>query len=198
MSLKHLALLIIGLVPASAQAARQVLEPQNRVHGGVSLTGGPMLDASSFGATFGFDSRMTRMLFVDVGGFLSPAPIGDVPGSFDDPTTSIYLRHGLYVAPGLRVPHRVGEGLVWDVIARGGFAGLWWTDVQSTKTLQSDEYLADLSPAGLVGVDALLRKGKVGGRVGAKGYGFLPFSQAASDSVRVLRGQVTAEAFYQW
>lgn len=198
MSLKHLALLIIGVFPASAQAARQVLEPQNRVHGGLSLTGSSMLDASSFGATLGFDSRMTRMLFVDLGGFVSPAPLSDMAISFDDPADSIFLRHGLYVAPGLRVPHRVGEGLIWDVMVRGGFAGVWWTDVTATETLRSDEYLADLSPAALVGLDALVRKGKVGGRVAAKGYGFLPFSQSASDSVRVIRPQITAEAFYQW
>lgn len=207
MSLKSLTLAFAGLIlgsalgltPGVAQAARPLLEPQNRVHAGLSVTGGPMFDTPSWGATVGFDSRMTRVVFVDVGGFLSPIPMPEITATFDDPADSIYLRHGLYVAPGFRVPHKVKDGgLTWDVLGRAGFAGIWWTDVQSTMTLQGDEYLADLSPAALLGADVMLRKGKVGGRVSGKGYGFVPFSQSASEPVRALRPQVSAEFLYQW
>lgn len=198
MSLKMLGLLILGLIPGAAQAARPTLEPQNRVHGGLSLTGGEKFNTPSFGATVGFDSRMTRVVFVDVGGFVSPIPMPEVTGEFDDPSQSIFLRHGLYVAPGFRVPHKAGDGVTWDVLGRVGFAGVWWTDVQSTMTLQSDEYLADLSPAALVGLDGIVRMGKVGGRLSAKGYGFVPFSQSATESVTTLRPQLTAEVLYQW
>lgn len=191
--------LFLGLAPGTAAAARPALEPQNRVHAGLSVTGGELFDTPSFGATVGFDSRMTRVVFVDVGGFVSPIPMPEISATFDDPAQSIYLRHGLYVAPGFRVPHKSGDGgLSWDVLGRVGFAGVWWTDVQSTMTLKGDEYLADLSPAAVVGLDGILRKEKVGARLGAKGYGFVPFSQSASEPVRALRPQVTAEFLYQW
>lgn len=181
-----------------AHAARPMIEPQNRLHAGVSVTGGARFDVPSVGGALGFDSRMTRLVSVDVGGFFSPGPMGEVPGSFDDASSSIYLRHGLYVAPGFRLPHRSNDGLNWDVLLRVGFAGAWWTDAQSHQTHLGDDYLTGLDPAGLAGLDLVLRKGSLGGRVSLKEYGFRPFSEVTLAAVNVLRPQGTAELFWQW
>ncbi len=189
---------LLCLAPGAAEAGRPALDPQNRVHAGLSVAGGEMFDAPSFGAAVGFDSRMSRLLSVDVGGFVSPMPLGEVPASFEAAGSSIYLRHGIYVAPGFRIPHRASEGLSWDVLIRAGFAGVWWTDAAATSTRLGDDYLVGLDPAGLGGVDFVLRKGSLGARLGAKGYAFTPFSQSTLEPVLVLRPQGTAEAFYQW
>ncbi len=190
--------LVSGLVSRVAEAGRPALDPQNRVHAGLSVAGGELFDAPSFGAAFGFDSRMTRLLSVDVGGFVSPMALGEVPASFEEAGSSIYLRHGLYVAPGFRVPHRAREGLNWDVLARLGFAGVWWTDAQATATRLGDDYLVGLDPALLGGIDLVLRQGSFGARLGAKAFGFAPFSQTTLEPVAVLRPQGAAELFFQW
>lgn len=193
-----LGMLLIALLPGLALAARPSLDPQNRVHAGVSVSGGAMFDAPSLGAAVGFDSRLSRLLYVDIGGFASPLSLGETPTSFDAASSSIYLRHGLYVAPGFRVPHRASEGFNWDVLVRLGFAGVWWTDAQARQTLQSDANLVGLSPAGLGGLDLILRQGSFGGRVGLKGYAFAPFSDTALETVAVVRPQGSVELFYQW
>lgn len=191
-------LAVISLAPRVAEAGRAAIDPQNRVHAGLNVTGGAMFDAPSLGASVGFDSRMTRILSVDVSGFVSPMSMGEVSGTFDQPGDSIYLRHGLYVAPGFRIPHRAREGLNWDVLFRAGFAGVWWTDVDATSTQLGDDYLVGLDPAGLGGVDLVLRKGSLGGRLGAKAFAFAPFSQNALTEVLVVRPQSALELFYQW
>lgn len=189
---------LLAVAGSAAHAARPMLDPQNRLHAGVSVSGGARFDVPSLGPALGFDSRMTRLVSVDVGGFFSPAPLGDVPESFDDAGSSIYLRHGLYVAPGFRLPHRSGDGLNWDVLLRVGFAGAWWTDAQSRQTRLGDDYLTGLDPAALGGLDFVLRKGSLGGRVSVREYGFRPFSEVSLTNVLVARPQGTAELFYQW
>lgn len=191
-------LAFFALAPNGAHAARPSLDPQNRVHAGLSVSGGATFDVPSFGAAVGFDSRMTRLVYVDVGGFLSPLPLGEVPAEFASEGSSIYLRHGLYVAPGFRVPHRAREGLNWDLLIRAGFAGVWWTDAQALETRLGEDYLVGLDPAALAGLDFLVRKGDVGARLGAKAFGFRPFSQSSLDFVSVLRPQGALELFWQW
>ena len=192
------AALVLLALPTAAIAARPALDPQNRLHAGVGVATGAGFSAPSVGATLGVDSRMSRVVYVDVGGFLSPVAVPDLGLAEEVGADSIFLRHGLYVAPGLRVPHRAGEGVTWDVLLRGGFAGVWWTDVQAEQTLGSGTYLVDLDPAALAGLDAIVRKGALGARVSAKGYIFAPYSHTQDEDIRVLRPHLAVEAFYQW
>ena len=63
---------------------------------------------------------------MDVGGFISPIPLpDDVAPDSEEGKDFIFLRHGVYVAPGLRIPHRQPSALQWDIIGRPGFAAIF-------------------------------------------------------------------------
>lgn len=193
-------LMVVGLLlPTLSFAGRLALEPQTRVHAGLSVAGGPMDGAPSLGAALGMDARMTRLLSLDVGGFLSPgeAPSLDTPA--EDGAGSIFLRHGIFVAPGVRIPHRASEKISWDVVFRAGFGGVWWTDVQAQETVGDDSSpFTGMSPSLLGGVDLLLRQDAWGLRVGGKAFGFRAFSDAELNVVSLARPQASAELLYQW
>jgi hypothetical protein len=130
-------LVLLGLSTPSV-AARMALDPLNRAHFGASV-----VDLNDVGISMGLDSRMTRLVYIDVGGFAS-APSSsstELPDS-EDIAAYINTRHGIWVAPGFRVPHRYGDGLKWDVFLRGGFGVLWSQDLSD-----SESYLTN--PAGL-------------------------------------------------
>ena len=107
-----IALFACALNSSVAEARRAPMEAQNRVHvGGAWTPGGTNLG-------MGFDSRMTQAISIDVGGFLSPGEPGQV--SEEDPYV---LRHGLYVDPGIRIPHRNKGKLFWDIFVSSFTSG---------------------------------------------------------------------------
>lgn len=182
-------LLIIGalFISSSAWAWVMPLDPQNRVHTGLSLTD----SALAPGVIVGLDSRMTRLIFVDVGGFGTLTEPIDIDPDGVEPAELITLRHGLTVTPGLRIPHRYGEGWNWDLTLRGGFGAVWATDASDDNSTQVD-------PALLTGADLLLRKGALGVRTTGRVFGFKPFTKDNREEIPMIRPQFAVEFVYQW
>jgi hypothetical protein len=174
-------------ISSSAQAWVMPLDPQNRIHTGLSLTDSTLAP----GVIIGLDSRMTRLIFVDVGGFGTLSEPVDVDLDTAEPEDLIFLRHGLTVTPGLRIPHRYGEGLNWDLTLRGGFGAVWASDASSDNATQVD-------PALLTGADIFLRKEAFGFRATARVFGFKPFTRDTREEVPMLRPQLAAEVVFQW
>lgn len=191
-----LVLIALFLVPLAAEARNLGLDSQNRVHVGLSVADGP-----AFGISGGVDSRMTRILSMDLGGFVSPMAL---PEDLEVETgaagaDTILLRHGIYVTPGLRLPHRASSGLNWDLAARIGLGGAWTADVHPNNNFAGNSrYLTTMNPALVGGLDFLLRKDAVGLRLSGKGFGFVTFSQSEKDDVAMIRPQWAAEVVYQW
>ncbi len=179
----------------TAHARRLALDPENRIHLGAALT-----DSGSFGVIGGLDSRLTRLLYVDIGGFVSPIPLpDDIAPVSDSGRDFIFLRHGLYVAPGLRVPHRQPASFQWDLTGRAGFGAVWSNDVHpDNTTLPNERYEIEATPALLGGVEGLIRKDAVGVKLSARGYLFRPFSQYEGADLVLVRPQYLAELIYQW
>ena len=171
---------VVLLASPRAEAQRMALDPLNRVHVGTSIAEGPNgLDA---GLTLGLDSRLTRVIFVDVGGWLTPSRLS---GDFDldenaGSDSTIFLRHGIYATPGFRLPHRTKGTLRWDLIARGGFAAIWLVDVHPDALVMGDtEYRVSTEPSALVGLDGQLRKDRVGARFTWRSLWANPYIPAA-------------------
>lgn len=186
-----LSLLTLGITDASAGS--MALEPQNRFHLGLSMVDGP----SPVGASLGFDSRMTRLLSMDIGMFVSPFPIAeDYSREVESYGQNFHLRHGVYFMPGLRVPHPQPREWAWELFVRAGAGALW--------TANTDEAVAG-SPmsvrpgaGGTAGVDAFARFGSYGVRAYGRGWVF-GGSRTSPDEVFVLvRPQFGLEALFQW
>lgn len=180
--------------PSAALAGRVPMDPLNRIHVGFSAADG----ATNMGVMAGLDSRLTRLIHVDAGLFVSadPAEKLSINPRTADPKTFYSLRHGVYVTPGLRVPHRYGDGFNWDFIGRGGFGVIWAAD--SSQEQQSADVLTVSEAALCVGADLLLRYDKVGVRFSGKGFGFQTYAPAARQQVAVIRPQVGVELMYQF
>jgi hypothetical protein len=182
------------LLSASADAARMPLDPQNRLHLGVAAMDG----TESFGLTLGMDSRLTRFVSIDIGAFLSatesPVLVPPEDSTIEDWIT---MRHGIWFAPGIRVPHRYGDGLTWDVFVRGGFASVWSEDA-------SDDYDSLFDVAMLGGLDFMLRKDHIGLRLSGKGFFYKSSPYVAwtqkwvASELFVFAPQVSLEAIYQF
>lgn len=179
--------LLLASAPASAQ--RFQLEPQNRIHAGLSMANGGF----DLGVSAGFDTRLSQALYVDIGGFATPGDDTGRPELSDVESSSEYfeLRHGVYVAPGLRVPHRYGDGLNWDVMGRLGFGGVWSVDGSNTWETTAD-------PALLAGLDVFLMYKVVGLRLSSKGYLYEGYAAGVSDDTPVFRPQTSVEAVFEW
>lgn len=186
-------LLTLGLLSAPAYAARVPLEPQTRVHAGVSVTGQP-----DFGVAFGLDARMTRLIFMDLGAFVSPVSLAEDIAHPEDPADALRTRHGLYATPGVRIPHAAREGLTWDAVVRGGIGAIWVADLTEANPGEDTGYTMNVDPAAIAGADLVLRKGKVGGRVTGKAFVFTTLTNDASVAERFVKPVGTVEAFYQW
>ncbi len=179
-----------------AHAGRMPLDAQNRLHAGVSLTDTTL----GAGGVFGMDSRLTRLVFVDIGVFYTPGNESydpNIDARNDDPRDWYTLRHGIYAAPGLRIPHRYSDGINWDVVGRAGFAAVWVSDV-SQSLIPADKAFVYSEPSLLVGADALIRWDHVGLRVSGKAYGWTTVSPVARTEVNVVRPQFTVEGVYQF
>ena len=162
------------------------LDPQNRVHTGISLTDYQLAK----GVNIGLDSRMTRLVYVDVGGFMSLTPALEV--DLDEATDAelVELRHGLTVAPGVRIPHRYTDGINWDLTIRAGFGAVWAADASSDQPTRVD-------PALLSGMDLLIRKNNIGLRTTGRVFGFNPYTKRSGE-VPMVRPQYAVELVYQW
>lgn len=174
---------------STASAARYGLDPQNRLHVGFSLADNTLAP----GAAAGLDSRLTRLLYVDVGGFFSAKDDTgrEAPRTMPEVSDWFELRHGLYVAPGLRVPHRYGDGLNWDLTGRLGFGAVWSADGSADYVLKAD-------PALLGGADLLLRYESVGVRLTGKGFLYEGFATGPRRATAVFRPQFSIEGVFQW
>lgn len=184
------------LLSTPATAGRMPMDSLNRVHAGVAVSD----NATGLGAVGGMDSRLTRLIFVDIGGFWSGGAQSydsEIDPDTQEPGDWYTMRHGLYAAPGLRIPHRYSDGLNWDVIGRAGFAALWISDV-SQRRIPGEDALMYSEPALLLGADVLLRYDKVGVRMAAKGYGWRTYSPVANVESGVVRPQFTLEGVVQF
>jgi hypothetical protein len=176
-------LFIFGIL--EAQAVRLAMEPQNRGFIGASYNDGGQ------GLSVGIESRLTQLIYVNIGGFTSlSSEFGDVDS--DSPKDWFKMNHGIWAAPGWRIPHRYKENAVnWDIIMKGGFACVF----------SSDSYREDLplfDPAGLAGVDFYLRKNRVGLRWSNKVFFYEPESTKILKGVPVQKLQSALEIFWQW
>lgn len=172
------------------------MEPLSRVTVGASWMGGP----SPIGLSSAFESRITRVLSAEFGGFLSPIPMS--PGleleltSEDD---AFYLRHGLYGDLGFRIPHHQPKGFAWELQFRGG-TGVVWSAHVSQDMLITDDTNYEITPslAAMGGGDLLLRFGRFGFRVGGKAWAFGVVDQRELQTQFITRPQISLEALVQW
>ena len=101
---------------------------------------------ATLGVSVGFDSRLSQLVYVNVGGFYS---FSDKVYTVDedDMQTWISLNKGIWVAPGIRWPIRYKKRRAqWDVFIRVGFGC-----VSSNNAFDKDWFLVE--PAGLGGID---------------------------------------------
>ena len=118
------------------------------------------------------------------------------------------MRHGIWFAPGVRIPHRYGEGLIWDVFFRGGFATVWSDDASAgdyshiNNPEANFDTLFDVALVG--GLDLLIRKGKFGVRASGKGFFYKTYPAIAwqkdwaATELFVMSPQVSLEGVYQF
>ena len=180
---------IILLAPKDSGAVRLALEPQNRVYAGVVQSDGGL------GGTVSIESRLTQLITINMGGFVStPAHYGDSDSREEQDW--VLLNHGLWAAPGWRVPHRYKNAkLNWDLVGRAGFACVFTTDA-----FRDDLYLID--PAGLVGLDGYLtyavsEDNTAGLRVTSKVFAYQPSLTRTLEGLPVQRVQYGVELFWQ-
>ncbi|MCB9744597.1 MAG: hypothetical protein H6741_32130 [Alphaproteobacteria bacterium] len=210
---RALILLIVGLLaaltPSDAFAqSRRPLDPEIRLHAGPSMMPGP----SGVGGIFGMDSRLTRVIYMDVGGLVSPVPIAGAFFVEDDalPREHFRLRHAIYVAPGLRMPHRQPSRFHWDATFRFGATMVWSTDVSLSQAVYANSSIGrrlEFDAGGLVGLELMLlqppkgvgaRFGRVGVRASGRTLVYLPFFEDELDDVLVWTPQVGLEGVYQF
>jgi hypothetical protein len=178
-------LALCGLVSTEAQAGRPALDPLSRLHVGASYT-------DSLGVGLGFDSRMTNLIWMDVGAFMTTSdPESGLSSANSAGDDTWMLRHSIYLAPGFRLPHKQPESIQWDIFARGGFSGVWAADAASD--------FAQVSNLGLfTGGEVLVKSGSVGIRLSGKLFYFKPYSKTQRIEATVYRPQYGAEAVYQF
>jgi hypothetical protein len=177
------------MIPKESEAVRLALEPQNRVYAGVVQSDGGL------GGTVSVESRLTQLVAINIGGFFStPVQYGDSDSR--DEQDWVLLNHGLWAAPGWRVPHRYGKGnITWDLVGRAGFACVFTTDA-----FRDDLYLID--PAGLVGLDGYLQykiseDNTIGLRMSNKMFAYQPDLTRTLTGLPVQRFQHSIEVFWQ-
>ncbi len=186
--------LVSTLLTGDALAGRPPMDPQIRLHLGASATQGP----DGIGLMGGMDSRMTRLLSIDVGGVMSP--FGGENQIESETSAGYYrFRHALYVAPGLRIPHRQPDNFAWDFVLRAGASVTWSADLSPDAiSLNPGQNRIAVGPAGLAGADLLFRKESLGLRVSAKGFASWIYSPEERDNLLLLSPQLGLEALYQF
>lgn len=169
------------------------LDPQNRVHVGLSMVDGP----APVGFTGGFDSRLSRYLDMDLGLFFSPFAVSDgyVP-SANGYTDNLHLRHGIYVTPGIRFPHPQPRTWAWEVYVHAGGGVVWSANLDPDAGTHA--FGNRPSPGGTLGLDALARFGSYGVRAYGKGWVFGGINEETYQSYAVVRPQYGIEGVVQW
>ena len=183
------------LTAGTANASQMALDPQNRLHLGVNFVDG------SVGLTGGFDSRLTRLVAVDIGGFVSPLAVADeTPFEEHTPLPEMtFLRHGIYAAPGLRLPHAQPRTWAWELFARAGGGVIWVANLDpNLQPGENSEHAVITDIAGLVGADALIRFGQFGIRASGKAWMFEQIQTSPIQSFFFVRPQIGIEALLQW
>ncbi len=178
-------------VPTAARA--QSLDPMNRLHLGASFVQGP----ATVGLTIGFDSRLTRLAFVDAGGFGSlgePDPATLDPDT--DPEDAMRLRHGIYIAPGIRVPHVQPQAFGFDFLPRAGMAAVWLADLDSDSVAGRNPFSTEV--AGFLGLDLTVQKGPVGLRLSYRHLFCAPYVPERKADVPINTPLFTVEGQYQF
>lgn len=184
------------LLSSTATAGKMPLDSLNRVHAGLAITD----NGSGLGGIVGLDSRLTRLIFVDIGGFYTPGDQqfdANLDGETSEPSEWYTLRNGLYAAPGLRIPHRYQDGFNWDVVGRLGFAALWISD-ESQHIIPQSAALVYSEAALLAGADVLLRYDAWGVRMSGKAFAWNKYSPVAGIETTTIRPQFTIEGVYQF
>jgi hypothetical protein len=181
----NLMIMLISFFVGDASAVKLAMDAQNRV-----FVGGAWIDGG-YGPTIGLESRLTQLIYINIGGFTSLSEdISDVDST--DQQDWLKLNHGIFAAPGWRVPHRYKEDSVnWDILFRGGFACVFSADANL-----DDYYTVD--PAGLIGVDLYLQKQNFGIRSSNKVFMYQPTMSKTLSSISASRVQTSIELFWQW
>ena len=179
---------------AMAEAAQSNLNPRVRVHGGAVVSEGP----TPLGFTAGIDSRASRFIYLDIGGFMNP--FNPITNELDrDGLRSPHLvRHGIYALPGIRIPHRQPKNFSWDVTFRTGF-GLLWTTFAGTKTnpnYGTQPLDADVMTA--AGMDIGIRRGALGIRAAGRVLISWPHDYSSQSDPFFWAPQVALEGLYQF
>ena len=186
---------LLFAVLSPALAANMALDPQTRLHAGVSVTPG----AGGIGAAVGFDARLTRVMAIDLGAFASPmAETQDLPDVDDTLPGSAQVLHAVYLAPGLRLPHAQPKDWAWELFARGGGGVAWTVDTNPEVRAAVGEDPVRATMAGCVGADALVRSGRYGARIAGKAWIFEATQTVPLTSYTVVRPQFSVEALVQW
>ena len=101
------------------------------------------------------------------------------------------LRHGLYVDPGFRIPHRNKGEFKWDVIVRAGFGPVWVADGASRFEQQ-------ISPGLNGGGDLMFRYQDWGLRFEGRVWYLKPFSKYDQMETLIVVPQVGASMLYEF
>ena len=168
-----------------AQAQMFSLNPLNRLSAGVSYVD------SSIGSSVSFESRLTQITYVNIGAFRSLSEPEFEGEGVDD---QIKLRHGVWAAPGLRLPHRYSKSknaINWDVFLRTGF-GCFFNDVAD----KPDAF--NMEPGAILGADFLLLWRNVGLRMSGKGVFQKAYVSKESQSLMLISPLTTVEFYTQF
>ena len=183
-------LLLAGLAGATP------LEPQVRLHVGADYVGGP----SPFGVSGGMDARLTRLVGMDIGGFVTPVPIGDAEFKEQgDEKDYFHLRHGLYFAPGIRIPHPQPRAWAWEFFLRAGTGVVWFADTKpDAYGLSDDPYAVTAGIGGCGGADAFVRVGHFGLRLAGKAWIYQAQHPQQGAATLLVQPQLSVEGLVQF
>lgn len=189
-------MLSLALFVSAAQAIPMALDPQNRVTLGATWVGGP----SPVGISGGFESRVTRILAAEFGGFAAPVPLSEeLVAKMAEEEDAYYLRHAVHGNIGFRIPHRQPKLVAWDIHFRGG-GGVVWNAHIAPEAWSTGTGTYEVAPAmgAMAGGDLMLRFGHWGVRAGGKAWAFQVIDQAELTTAMVVRPQFSLEALFQW
>ena len=192
-----LGLVVAALASTPAHAVRPSLDPEVRIHAGASIVQGP----GPVGMMVGLDSRLTRFVYVDIAGFVSPFGLERLDlGDDADVQDYMRLRHSVHMLPGFRIPHRQPQKFSWDVILRGGTGVAWSANLApiNVQTAPNHEPAVQMDVAAIGGLDALIRLEHVGLRGTARFLGMAPFYETDGTDRFFWATQYGIEALYQF
>ena len=147
----------------------------------------------------GFDSRLTRYSYVDLGGFITPGQPGSL--DLDDAAARDYfrVRNGLYLLPGWRLPHRQPEGFNWDIMLRAGPAVVWSYDLSpNNAATPNTENYKEVDAAAMGGLDLSVRGEHWGVRLTGRAVFLVMFYEDEFRDVPFWTWQNGTEIYYQF